>query len=95
MRDGRAQIQRSDLRSLNRFFPELVDAFERLLPDGCVLDGEIAVAGAKGLDFNALQQRVHPAASRVMRLAHETPASFVAFDLLSLKGVDVGTRPQA
>jgi ATP-dependent DNA ligase len=90
-----AQIQSRDLRSLNRYFPELVEAFEQLLPEGCVLDGEIVIAGAKGLDFDALQQRVHPAESRVTRLARETPASFVAFDLLALDGADTTARPQA
>ena len=60
-----------------------------------MLDGEIVVATPRGLDFDALQQRVHPAASRVARLAAETPASFVAFDLLALEGRELMTRPQA
>ena len=79
-------IQSRDLRPLNRYFPELEQALARLLPKGCVLDGEIVVAGAGGLDFDALQQRLHPAASRVARLAKETPAAFVAFDLLAAGG---------
>src|SRR3954469_11172301 len=77
-------IQSRDLRPLNRYFPELHDAFERLLPHGCVIDGEVIVATPHGLDFDALQLRVHPAASRVAMLAASTPASFVAFDLLAV-----------
>ena len=71
-------------KPLNRYFPELVDALLAALPDRCVVDGEIVVATADGLDFDALQQRIHPAESRVRMLAEETPASFVAFDLLAL-----------
>ena len=59
------------------------------LPDGCVIDGEIVIATARGLDFDALQMRLHPAASRVARLAKETPAAFVAFDLLAAEGRDL------
>jgi len=73
-------------KTLTRYFPELVDAFTRLLPGPCVLDGEIVVrtgeAGAERLDWDALTQRIHPAESRVRKLAAETPAMFVAFDLL-------------
>ena len=79
-------IQSRDLKSLNRYFPELVTALHELLPAGTTLDGEIVVIGERGLDFDALQQRVHPAASRVARLAKETPARFVAFDLLGKAG---------
>ncbi|MDQ6874732.1 MAG: ATP-dependent DNA ligase [Actinomycetota bacterium] len=71
-------------RPLTRYFPELVDAARRHLPPRCVVDGEIVIAGAGRLDFEALLQRIHPADSRVTRLAEETPASFVAFDLLAL-----------
>ncbi|MEV1131614.1 ATP-dependent DNA ligase [Agromyces sp. NPDC049794] len=75
-------------KPLTRYFPELVDAFARLLPEPCVLDGEIVVSteasGGAKLDWEALSQRIHPAASRVDRLAQETPAMFVAFDLLAL-----------
>lgn len=71
-------------RPLTRYFPELLDPLLASLPDRCVVDGEIVVAGADGLDFEALQQRIHPAESRVNRLAEETPASFVAFDLIAL-----------
>ena len=71
-------------RPLTRYFPELIEPLKAALPERCVLDGEIVIAGADGLDFAALQQRIHPAASRIERLAGETPASFVAFDLLAL-----------
>ncbi len=88
-------IQSRDLRPLDRYFPELHDACERLLPPGCVIDGEIVIATPHGLDFDALQQRVHPAASRVALLAKGTPATFVAFDLLAIGGRDIRTLPQA
>jgi len=78
-----AYLQSRDLRPLNRYFPELERACIERLPKGCVIDGEIVVVGAKGLDFDALQQRLHPAASRVAKLSSATPASFVAFDLLA------------
>ncbi len=70
-------------RPLNRYFPELLVALRASLPERCVVDGEIVVTSSNGLDFDALQQRIHPAESRVQRLAGETPASFVAFDLLA------------
>ncbi len=79
-------LQSRDLRPLNRYFPELEKALQEALPRGCVLDGEIVVANKRGLDFDALQQRIHPAPSRIARLAKETPASFVAFDLLGAGG---------
>jgi ATP-dependent DNA ligase len=87
-------IQSRDLRPLDRYFPELHDVFLQRLPAGCVLDGEIVIATAAGLDFDALQLRLHPAASRVARLARETPAAFVAFDLLAHDGIDIRERPQ-
>lgn len=71
-------------KPLTRYFPELLDPLRASLPERCVVDGEIVVASADGLDFEALQQRIHPAASRINRLAAETPAQFVAFDLLAL-----------
>ncbi|MCU0269512.1 MAG: ATP-dependent DNA ligase [Acidimicrobiales bacterium] len=71
-------------RSLTRYFPELLEPLRRSLPARCVVDGELVVASSRGLDFDALQQRIHPADSRIQRLARETPASFVAFDLLAL-----------
>lgn len=88
-------IQSRDLRPLNRYFPELERALGQSLPKGCVIDGEIVVAGATGLDFDALQQRLHPAPSRVARLASSTPASFVAFDLLAAGGRSTMQLPQA
>jgi len=93
--EGRTLLQSRDLKPLNRYFPELEQALQQALPEGCVLDGEIVVATPHGLDFDALQQRVHPAASRVARLATETPASFVAFDLLALEGRELMSRTQA
>ena len=71
-------------RPLTRYFPELLDPLRAALPHRCVIDGEIVVASGDRLDFDALQQRIHPAASRVERLSVETPASFVAFDLLAI-----------
>ena len=88
-------VQSRDLRPLDRYFPELHDTLLTALPDGCVVDGEIVIATPKGLDFDALQMRLHPAASRVSRLAKETPASFVAFDLLASGGDDLRERPFA
>jgi ATP-dependent DNA ligase len=90
-----AYIQSRDLRPLNRYFPELERALAQALPKGCVIDGEIVVVGASGLDFDALQQRLHPAASRVAKLAGATPASFVAFDLLAAGGRSTMDLPQA
>ena len=87
-------IQSRDLRPLDRYFPELHEAFLAGLPDGCVIDGEIVIATSQGLDFERLQLRLHPAASRVARLAKETPASFVAFDLIACGGRDVRDMPQ-
>jgi len=88
-------IQSRDLRPLDRYFPELHDALLVNLPDGCVVDGEIVIATPRGLDFDALQMRLHPAASRVAKLAQATPAAFVAFDLLAIDGRDVRATPQA
>ena len=86
-------------KMLTRYFPELVEALARLLPGPCVLDGEIVVrAGDPGherLDWDALGQRIHPAASRVAKLSAETPAMFVAFDLLALGGRDLLDTPFA
>ncbi|HEY8548280.1 MAG TPA: ATP-dependent DNA ligase, partial [Acidimicrobiales bacterium] len=71
-------------RPMTRYFPELEVAFRDELPERCVVDGEIVVPGPDGLDFWALQQRIHPARSRITMLAERTPAIFVAFDLLAL-----------
>ncbi|MGH9299956.1 MAG: ATP-dependent DNA ligase [Acidimicrobiales bacterium] len=80
-------------RPLTRYFPELVAECTRQLPPRCVLDGEIVIVGTDGLDFDALLQRIHPAQSRVDRLAEETPASFVAFDVLALDDEDLRGAP--
>jgi ATP-dependent DNA ligase len=90
-----ASLQSRDLRPFDRYFPELRDALVRLLPTGCIVDGEIVVATRGGLDFDALQQRLHPAASRVAKLAVATPASFVAFDLLAAGGRSLMASSQA
>src|ERR1700758_1180900 len=79
-------IQSRDLRPLDRYFPELHDALLARLPEDCVVDGEIVIATSHGLDFDALQMRLHPAASRVAKLAKETPSAFVAFELLAAGG---------
>jgi ATP-dependent DNA ligase len=88
-------IQSRDSRPLNRYFPELERACIDRLPKGCVIDGEIVVVSPGGLDFDALQQRLHPAASRVAKLSQATPASFVAFDLLAAGGKSTMQLPQA
>ncbi|MEU4322301.1 ATP-dependent DNA ligase [Nocardia fluminea] len=80
-------------RPLTRYFPELAELLKQALPPRCVIDGEIVVVTEHGLDFDTLQQRLHPAASRVTKLAAETPASFVAFDLLALDDRDLTTEP--
>ena len=86
-RDGdRLELVSRNLRPLGRYFPELLDPLRAALPERCVVDGEIVVADpdGNGLDFDALLQRIHPAQSRIERLSVETPAAFVAFDLLAL-----------
>jgi ATP-dependent DNA ligase len=88
-------IQSRDLRPLDRYFPELHAVLLEKLPDGCVIDGEIVIATPLGLDFELLQLRLHPAASRVAKLAKETPASFVAFDAIAIGGRDLRGVPQA
>ncbi len=93
--DDEVYIQSRDLKPLDRYFPEVHEACLAGLPAGCVFDGEIVIAGPDGLDFDALQLRLHPAASRVARLAQETPAAFIAFDLLAVDGRDLRERPQA
>ncbi len=91
----RVYLQSRDLKPLDRYFPELQPAFLASFPARCVVDGEIVIAGEHGLDFEALQMRLHPAASRVAKLAAETPASFVAFDLLAEGDADLRARPQS
>jgi ATP-dependent DNA ligase len=82
-------------RPLTRYFPELVPALRAELPGRCVVDGEVVVVTGTGLDFDGLQLRLHPAESRVNRLAAETPASFVAFDMLALGDRDLTGEPFA
>ena len=91
---GDVYIQSRDLRPLDRYFPELHQALVDRLPEGSVVDGEIVIATPRGLDFDALQLRLHPAASRVAKLAKESPASFVAFDLLAVDGKSLLDTPQ-
>jgi ATP-dependent DNA ligase len=92
--DDEVYIQSRDCRPLNRYFPELHATLLEALPAGCVVDGEIVIASPNGLDFDALQLRLHPAASRVAKLAETTPASFVAFDLLAVDGRSLMSEPQ-
>ena len=86
-------IQSRDGKSLNRYFPELMEPLQRQLPDRCVLDGEIVIASDRGLDFDALQLRIHPAASRVNLLSKQIPASIVFFDLLCEEDRDLMNEP--
>jgi ATP-dependent DNA ligase len=92
---GEVYLQSRELKPLNRYFPELEAPLLRELPERCVLDGEIVIAGKGGLEFEALLLRIHPAASRVKLLAGESPASYVAFDLLALDADDLRDRPLA
>ncbi|MBK5306254.1 MAG: ATP-dependent DNA ligase [Frankiaceae bacterium] len=82
-------------KPLTRYFPEVVDAVKAQLPERCVVDGEIVIAAGQGLDFEALLQRIHPAASRVKMLAETTPASYIAFDLLALGDDSLMDQPQS
>jgi ATP-dependent DNA ligase len=86
-------IQSRDEKSLNRYFPELIEPLRRQLPERCVLDGEIVIASNRGLDFDALQLRIHPAASRVNLLSKQIPASIVFFDLLCEGDADLMSEP--
>jgi len=81
--------QSRDLKPLDRYFPELADPLRAALPDRCIVDGEVVIAGPNGLDFEALLLRIHPAASRVKLLASQMPASFVAWDLLAIDDEDL------
>jgi len=93
-RDGsEVELGSRNERPLTRYFPELIEPLRDALPERAVVDGEIVIAGPHGLDFNALLQRIHPAASRVATLAASTPASFVAFDLLALGERDLRGEP--
>jgi ATP-dependent DNA ligase len=95
-RDGdEILLQSRDEKPMNRYFPELVAPLAAALPDRCVVDGEIVIVGPEGLDFEALLLRIHPAASRVKLLAAQSPASFVAWDLLALGDEDLRENPLA
>jgi ATP-dependent DNA ligase len=88
-------IQSRDLKPLDRYFPELHAALLERLPPGCVVDGEIVIATPDGLNFDLLQLRLHPAASRVAKLAEAMPSSFVGFDLLAVNGESLMGLPQS
>lgn len=92
---GEILLQSRDEKSLNRYFPEMLEPLRAQLPARCVLDGELVIAQGGRLDFDALQLRIHPAASRVKMLAAQTPASIVFFDLLALAGSDLRGQPLA
>jgi ATP-dependent DNA ligase len=93
-RDGdEIELGSRNERPFNRYFPELVDHLRDALPERVVIDGEIVIATDHGLDFDLLQMRIHPAASRVSKLANETPSSFVAFDLLAEDDQDLRKHP--
>src|SRR3954469_17403791 len=95
-RDGaEVEIGSRKERPMTRYFPEVVEAVLATFPPRAVIDGEIVIEGDGGLDFWALQQRIHPAASRVTMLAEKTPASFIAFDLLALGDDDLTGEPFA
>ena len=95
-RDGdEILLQSRDEKPMNRYFPELVAPLAATVPERCVVDGEIVIVGDDGLDFEALLLRIHPAASRVKLLAEQTPASFVAWDLLALGDEDLRPAPLA
>ena len=90
---GEIEIQSREEKPLNRYFPELVETLRQQLPARCVLDGEIVIAKDGALDFEALQLRLHPAASRVKLLSQQIPASIVFFDLLSEGDLDLRGAP--
>jgi len=93
-RDGdEVLIQSRDEKPINRYFPELIEPLQSQLPRRCVLDGEVVIAQDGGLDFDALQLRIHPAASRVARLAKDSPASIVFWDVLSHGERDLRAAP--
>ena len=93
-RDGdEILLQSRDEKQMNRYFPELLAPLAAALPQRCVLDGEVVIVGAGGLDFEALLLRIHPAESRVKLLAEQTPASYVAWDLLALGDEDLREAP--
>src|SRR3954471_11010039 len=87
-------LQSRDQKPLGRYFPELVAALQANLPERCVLDGELVISSGGKLDFDALLLRIHPAASRIQLLAEQSPASYVAWDLLALGDEDLRALPQ-
>lgn len=94
-KDGdEVELTSRNTKPLTRYFPEVVEALRTVLPGRCVLDGELVVAADGRLQFDLLQERIHPAESRVRMLAEATPASYVAFDLLALRDDDLTWRPQ-
>jgi ATP-dependent DNA ligase len=94
-RDGAdVVIQSRDLKPLQRYFPELIEPLKKDLPERCVLDGEVVIAHGGALQFEALLQRIHPAASRIKMLSEQWPASYVAFDMLALGDEDLRQKPQ-
>ena len=93
-RDGdEVQLASRNTKELTRYFPEVVDAVRESLPERCVLDGELFVSIGERLEFEKLQERIHPADSRVRMLAEQTPASFVAFDLLAIDDESLMAEP--
>ena len=93
-RDGdEVEIGSRNERPMTRYFPEVVEAIKQNLPERCVIDGEIIVVVGDRLEFEVLQQRIHPAASRVKLLSEQTPARFVTFDLLAVDETDYTTQP--
>jgi ATP-dependent DNA ligase len=95
-RDGdEILLQSRDEKPMNRYFPELLAPLAAALPERCVLDGEVVIVGSGGLDFEALLLRIHPAASRVKLLSEQSPASYVAWDLLALGDTDLRAAPLA
>src|ERR1700732_2326214 len=95
-RDGdEVEIGPRNGKPMTRYFPEIVQAVKANLPERCVVDGEIVVVVGERLEFEVLQQRIHPATSRVTRLSNETPARFIAFDILASGDEDYTTRPFA
>ena len=93
--DDDVYIQSRDLKPLDRYFPELHASLLERLPPGWIVDGEIVIVTPRGLDFDALQLRLHPAASRIAKLAGSSPSSFVAFDVLAVDGSSVMAAPQS
>ena len=93
-RDGdKVELVSRGARPMTRYFPEVLPAFRKLRADKVVLDGELIVVGANGLDFGALQQRIHPADSRVRMLSEATPAWYVAFDIIAEGSADLRSEP--